>query len=112
MGAHLEVHGIIDSLTMSPASFADTVLDTVKKMAMAGRLLAPDRLEPKKKTPSERFVQVDLDESFRKEKAIERKESRKTYVVDCDISILTLLREKSFGTCTTPKVAVFPLCST
>jgi hypothetical protein len=41
---------------MSPASFADTVLDAVKKMAMAGRLLVPDRLEPKKKNPSERFV--------------------------------------------------------
>ena len=85
----LELHRTIDSFTMSPESFTDMVFDEVKKMAMADCLLVPDRLEPKKKNLSERSVQVDLDEGFRKEKAIEGKEFRKTYVFDCAISTLT-----------------------
>ena len=85
----------IRDFTMSPESFAEFLLEDVKKMAIGDRILAPDRPEPKKKNPNERRVQVDLDESFRRLQAIEGRELRKTYMFDCDISTLTpFQREK------------------
>jgi hypothetical protein len=79
----------IGDFTMNPAMYALFLLDDVKAMAMSERILAPGRPEPKEKNPSERSMQVWLDESFRRTMAIEGKELQTGYRVNWDFRTIT-----------------------
>jgi hypothetical protein len=73
----------------NPDFFADTLLDEVKKMAMFDRMLSPDGPPLKRKDDSERRVQVNIDESYRRQMAIAGKELPTHYMFECDITTLT-----------------------
>ena len=79
----------IKDFAENPDFFADMLLDEVKKMAMFDRMLAPDGPPLKRKDENERRVQVNLDESYRRQMAIEGKELPTHYMFECDITTLT-----------------------
>lgn len=78
--------GRINSFAESPDFYADTILEEVKKMAMFDRVLSPDGPPLKKKNQNERRVQIDLDEGFRRQKAIEGKELPKHYMFKMNVT--------------------------
>lgn len=72
-----------------PDVFAGNLLESVRKIAMFDHVLSPNPPTPEKRDNNNRRVQVDLDESFRREQAIQGKELLIQYMFDCDLKTLT-----------------------